>query len=425
MAKFHLTSVLLIVKALSVFAAGNEGSVRIFPNVEQNVRSISFPELDGIVSHFVGIESEDASFAAVNDKAIVNAASDIFNKPKANLLISLEGVDSESLNDKTSYTIPSSDVVSAEGMAAFELEVAYKLAESQNSDSMIVLVSNEENECKEGEYKSNVVRVVMKENDVTLTGHPYNKVRKAVSGMVDDVAKRFNELYDTTVFDENKSTDKIFMKEMVYMHDILGAINNGASNLVKDENKDFFGIVSDGAKKIYETYGPESEQYKEAQAIVKKAVDAIVKEFQGLYENGVAEVITTPAGIKAKRSINGKFMKRQANASASCARVNNYSLFATAEDCMKATNQCNGRGTCEQFDEKSRNPGCFSCSCKTVDNVKYGGVACEAENISSQFQLLFWSSVILIVILIFVVGIMFNIKSDIPIVGVASHQKTN
>jgi len=94
MAKFHLTSVLLIVKALSVFAASKEGSVRIFPNVEQNVRSISFPELDGIVSHFVGVESEDASFAAVNDKAIVNAASDIFNKPKANLLISVDGVDS-------------------------------------------------------------------------------------------------------------------------------------------------------------------------------------------------------------------------------------------------------------------------------------------------------------------------------------------
>jgi len=93
MAKFHLTSVLLIVKALSVFAA-NEGSVRIFPNVEQNVRSISYPELNGIVSHFVGVESEDASFAAVNDKVIVNAASDIFNKPKANLLISVDGVDS-------------------------------------------------------------------------------------------------------------------------------------------------------------------------------------------------------------------------------------------------------------------------------------------------------------------------------------------
>lgn len=424
MAKFHLTSVLLIVKALSVFAAGNEGSVRIFPNVEQNVRSISYPELDGIVSHFVGIESEDASFAAVNDKVIVNAASDIFNKPKANLLISVDGVDSDDLNDNTSYTIPSSDVMGAKDMAAYELEVAYKLAESQDSDSMIVLVSNEENECKEGEYKTNVVRVVMKENDVTLTGHPYNKARKAVSGLVNDVTKRFKELYNTNVFDENKSTDNIFMKEMVYMHDILGAINDGASNLVKDENKDFFGIVTDGAKKIYETYGPESEQYKEAKAIVKKAVETIVKEFQEMYENGVAEVITTPASVKAKRSFNSKFMKRQNNgSSATCARVNNYSLFASAEECMNATNQCNGRGSC--VSESVRNPGCFSCKCEKKDGKQYGGNACEAEDISAKFQLLFWSSVMLIVVLILVVGIMFNIKSDIPIVGVATHQKTN
>jgi len=55
-------------------------------------------------------------------------------------------------------------MLNAEDMAAFELDVAYKLAEAQNYDSMIVLVSNEENECKEGKYKSNVVRVVMKNN---------------------------------------------------------------------------------------------------------------------------------------------------------------------------------------------------------------------------------------------------------------------
>lgn len=419
MAKFHLTSVLLIVKALSVFAASKEGSVRIFPNVEQNVRSISFPELDGIVSHMVGVESEDASYAAVNDKAIVNAASDIFNKPKANLLISVEGVDSDALSEKTAYTIPSSDVVNAEGMAAFELEVAYKLAESQNSDSMVVLLSNEENECKEGQYKTNVVRVVMKENDVSLTGHPYNKVRKAVSGMVEDVAERFKELFDTSVFDEKKKADKLFMKEMVYIHDILGAIKAKADDLVKDENKDFFGIVSDSAKKIYETYGVDSEQYKEAQAIVKKTIDNIVKEFQGMYENGVAEVITTPASIKAKR--NFKAVKRQE--SAQCLRVNNYSRFATADECNAATNNCNGRGSCVA--ESKRQPGCFSCKCNKVDGIQYGGNSCEAEEISSQFNLLFWTAVILILILILMVGIMFDIKSDIPIVGVVSHQKTN
>jgi len=332
----------------------------------------------------------------------------------------------ESLNDETAYTIPKSDMMNAEDMAAFELDVAYKLAEAQNSDSMIVLVSNEENECKEGEYKSNVVRVVMKNNDDTFTGHPYNKARKAVTGITDDLAKRFNELFETSVFDESKTTDKIFMKEMVYMHDMLGAIKAKAENLVKDDNKDFFGIVSDGAKKIYETYGPESEQYKQAQEIVKKAVDTIVKEFQDMYDNGVAEVITTPATVKAAKRNIGRFMKRQQQQqqNATCARYNGYSLFSSEAECNEKTNSCNGRGKCQS--NSSRNPGCFSCVCEKVGRTKYGGIKCEAEDISTDFQLLFWSSVMLIAILIFVVGIMFNIKSDIPIVGVvSSHQKTN
>ncbi|ORX78835.1 hypothetical protein BCR32DRAFT_269844 [Anaeromyces robustus] len=420
MAKFHLTSVLLIVKAISVFAASKEGSVRIFPNVEQNIRSISFPELDGIVSHMVGVESEDASYAAVNDKAIVNAASDIFNKPKANLLISVDGVDSDVLSDKVAYSIPSSDAVNAEGMAAFELEVAYKLAEAESSDSMVVLLSNEENECKEGQYKTNVVRVVMKEDDVSLTGHPYNKVRKAVASMNEDIAARFNDLFKTTVFDEKKKADNLFMKEMVYIHDILSTIKEKANDLVKDENKDFFGIVSDSAKKIYENYGVDSEQYKEAQAIVKKTVDNIVKEFQEMYENGVAEVITTPASIKAKR--NFRAVKRE-EAAAQCKRVNGYSRFATAEECNKATNNCNNRGSCVA--ENVREPGCFSCKCNADNGIKYGGNSCEAEDISAKFNLLFWTAVILIVTLILMVGIMFDIKSDIPIVGAVSHQKTN
>jgi len=213
------------------------------------------------------------------------------------------------------------------------------------------------------------------------------------------------------------------MKEMVYMHDILGAIKAKAGNLVKDDNKDFFGIVSDGAKKIYETYGPESEQYKQAQEIVKKAVDAIVKEFQDMYDNGVAEVITTPADVKvAKRNV--KFMKRQEQQqSATCARYDGYSLFSSEDECNKATNNCSGHGKCESTNH--RNPGCYLCVCNKEGLKKYGGFKCEAEDISIDFQLLFWSSVMLILILIFVVGIMFNIKSDIPMVGVAPHQKTN
>lgn len=424
MARFHISSILLFTKIFVAYAASKNGSVRIYPNVEQNARSISFPELNGIVSHFTGVSSSEASYAAINDKAIVNAASDVFEQPKANLLLSVEGVESESLSNDASYVIPSSDLLNSESLAEFELDMGYKVANAQGSESMVVLLSNEKNECKEGEYKTNVVRVVVKEDDVSLTGHPYNVARKAIKNIQKDkISERFNELYKKSdAFDGKKYADKIFMSEMVYMHDILNKINDNASKFVKDENKDFYGIVSDGAKQIFNEYGETSEQYKAAKEIVKETVDYVVKQFQTMYANGVAEVITTPVTKTNKRSF---MVKRADKVSNSCQRANNYSLFSSEKEAQDATNNCNGRG---KVTESKVNPHCFYCACSKNEttHVQYGGDSCEAEEISSQFNLLLWTAVILIVILLFTLGLLLNIKSDIQMVGpVSTHTKSD
>ena len=63
--------------------------------------------------------------------------------------------------------------------------------------------------------------------------------------------------------------------------------------------------------------------------------------------------------------------------------------FKTIADCKNGTLNCSGNGQCTQVDT------CFTCQCKSSAFV---GESCQYVNAVSDFQLLFWTSVLLIVI---------------------------
>lgn len=64
--------------------------------------------------------------------------------------------------------------------------------------------------------------------------------------------------------------------------------------------------------------------------------------------------------------------------------------FQSLADCNNATNHCSGNGQCGQVKES-----CFSCQCKSTQFV---GDSCQYINSVADFQLLFWTGVLLIVI---------------------------
>lgn len=132
----------------------------------------------------------------------------------------------------------------------------------------------------------------------------------------------------------------------------------------------------DALNLIGQEYGFESAEYKEAQLIVKDLFEKfVIPNFQGLHARGVSTFILTPSS-----SINKK--KRALPVEETC--------FKTSADCKNGTSNCSGNGQCTKIQEN-----CYTCACKSSS---YIGEACQYVDAVGDFQLLFWTSVLLVVI---------------------------
>lgn len=81
------------------------------------------------------------------------------------------------------------------------------------------------------------------------------------------------------------------------------------------------------------------------------------------------------------------------------AHVDNKVCYKTASACKNGTSHCNGNGQCIE------QGNCFSCQCKSS---QYVGESCQYINAVADFQLLFWTGILLIVITASVVGCVYQ-----------------
>jgi hypothetical protein len=107
--------------------------------------------------------------------------------------------------------------------------------------------------------------------------------------------------------------------------------------------------------------------------------EIVIPTFQHTYQRGVSTFILTPdhqQNLKRALPI----------AAAAAADV----CYKTAHACRNGTSDCSGNGQCTKVKED-----CYSCQCKSSAFV---GESCQYINAVGDFQLLFWTSVLLIVI---------------------------
>ena len=74
------------------------------------------------------------------------------------------------------------------------------------------------------------------------------------------------------------------------------------------------------------------------------------------------------------------------------AQSSNITCYDSLALCQSQTANCSSQGTCLS----SSNGSCFSCSC----TGQYVGNSCQTYDISVQFHLLLWTSILLVVALI-------------------------
>ncbi|KAI9280430.1 hypothetical protein BY458DRAFT_500670 [Sporodiniella umbellata] len=179
--------------------------------------------------------------------------------------------------------------------------------------------------------------------------------------------------FETDLFDETKEADEQFMHEIESVKEHWSEPKIAPHSLIEIHS----------LKKLAETYGAESSQYKEASRIVSHLLEAIViPNFQRAYAHkSLAILALTP--------IQNQSMKK---------REESGLCYKTVKECNNATSYCQDHGKCVEHN------GCFTCQC----NPSYVGESCTYVDAVGEFQLLFWTSVLLIVITTSVVACIYQ-----------------
>lgn len=107
-----------------------------------------------------------------------------------------------------------------------------------------------------------------------------------------------------------------------------------------------------------------------------------------------------------------QFSKRNAEL-AEVFQKSSSGCFSSEDACIKDTNSCSSHGTCI----KSKLSDCWSCKCQaTVDKSKrtqyWAGATCSKQDISSQANLLFWTGLGLVLLMVGGVQFLYSVGNE-------------
>ena len=141
------------------------------------------------------------------------------------------------------------------------------------------------------------------------------------------------------------------------------------------------------------TKSTQISSYNIAKKLVSESLDTLIGSAR---ESDVDVILVTfPRESSDAIAASGLFKRKEASSTAACQ--------ASQEDCKEAFGSCSGHGTCAKVGK------CWTCVCSaTVKKGKtsyWKGVECEKKDISSQFNLLLWTTIFIVIAAI--VGVKF------------------
>lgn len=218
---------------------------------------------------------------------------------------------------------------------------------------------------------------------------------------------------------------------------ILSSLNQMKSDAATPS---LVSVVYTSLQSVATTHGTTSEVYLAALAVAEKTTDIVRQVFTSLFENDSTvhvEIITLPSALPVSLPTNEegseeeatadeedveeietasakkhKLAKRQNNNSPISSR-NKVDLVCppTAERCQQLYQNCSGRGECTGIKSGPKGQTCYLCKCAN-SRPQWTGDACQYQPLSSDFHLLFWTSVILLAMIVYTIVMMYAGAQD-------------
>ncbi|GMM38743.1 hypothetical protein DASC09_060820 [Saccharomycopsis crataegensis] len=185
---------------------------------------------------------------------------------------------------------------------------------------------------------------------------------------------------------------------------------------VTDDNDKTFGVLE------FNLEGDDGEDEFERIMIFRMAFRLIHQaEFHGIESTLIVTGDTGSKNHRGSKKCHGKQTMTKRDFFATKPVFSKQSSFASEEECISYTNNCNTHGACSKNSLTTK----WSCICSPSFNktskstTHWGGSSCEKIDVSAEFNLLFWSCLVMIITVIGSIGLIFKMDSE-PLPGILS-----
>ncbi|KAJ3114074.1 hypothetical protein HK100_001774 [Physocladia obscura] len=329
---------------------------------------------------------------------------DIFSKPSASLVLLLAGLDEDRVPLEISYSVktPASVIAASEYLMHF--------AELVSSDSParanLVSISSDETNTK---AIAGISRFILKKDNVfslipDVTTAAFKTLSKNVAktsykNIQGQFSSKFSYIPKIDSLNQNVQVDRLFMIEMNFVAGFFDLLKDRSSEMlspsVEGYYSDYFSVSMTRLNKIYEVYGKESVQYKVASEVFATVISQLLKNFEAIYHDGIVQIISLApeAGsqLKKRDDFQVSLDKRLAVVNTVCPQH-----FSDCMTCYTNNTDDNGELIIGGAHRK----------------VLWSGPACAKQDISADFHLLLWTTVGLVVALVFIIGLLSSVGND-------------
>ncbi|KAI8831666.1 hypothetical protein BJ741DRAFT_651597 [Chytriomyces cf. hyalinus JEL632] len=380
---------------------------------------------------------EDSSSSFWDNSNVRALKPSPFDMPSASLLVLLGGVTPDVVPLTVSFSIPASTASSVGNVASYlnhftELLVSDHSAKRANLISVASVCQDSTTSIagmsRLSLKKENAIASVPDSAPAALKSKFTAIAASAFSHPQKSFQSVFAHVDNIAVLKESNKADRAFMIEMNAIKSVFAEFKSEKAEMLNKAEpgflSDFWTVSITRISKIHEAHGLESEQYAVATVIFQQVISEMLDAFKAIYPDGIVQVLSVApiASSVSKRDLFQPSLERRlAKVNTACPQ-----FFS---DCMTLNNNCSNHGMCTQMpNPRASNQTCFFCSCytnNTDDNgeliiggsnrkVLWAGASCVQQDISSEFHLLLWSSVGLIVVLVFVIGLLASVGSEDP-----------
>ncbi|KAG9031478.1 hypothetical protein FRB95_002724 [Tulasnella sp. JGI-2019a] len=236
----------------------------------------------------------------------------------------------------------------------------------------------------------------------------FSSLAPAINSITKIVSPVYKSILDA--FDIASAGVEKFVTELEML---AGLVDEDTKKDAVSTAQEFSAFEVTGLVEIQKEKGRESEQYLTA----AKSMQAVLSSPALQTRNTVVIVVPVDHTVTTTSSRRSKRQQQPLLPSHPIAGpvFSVSTCFASNTTCAEKTKDCSGHGSCSPTTRAGKT--CYTCSCAVTKNEQgrrqwWAGSACEKLDLSTSFTLLAGSSIFLVVLVVFAIGLLYSIGGE-------------